>query len=286
MSSQTSSYIPNLLIHQVKNLHSRVHPLNSLPGFIKREDELSFGISGPKLRKLLPLIAALKRDNIACALLEGSSYSNFILGAVQLLTEHQIDYRLKLKKGYAPKIVGNLHYLLRIVPKEKIFWDCEVDHSLLPQPCRIIKEGGVSEEALFGAKTLARSILRNEEELGITFSKIFLDAGTGLTAKGLILGLKELKKETPVHVFSMKASKEEIGECHYHALTHYKSFGCVGPKLLAFIDDFAQREGIFLDPIYGAKMHYELHSQKELLDERSLIIHSGGALALSGFYEF
>ena len=263
-------------MHQVKTLHSRAHPLNTLPGYIKREDELGFGISGPKLRKLLPLIAALEGTKVV---LKGSAYSNFILGAVQLLTEHQIDYRLLLKKPNTAKIVGNFRYLLRMVPSYRFLSEGDSIDGY-----RVIEEGGRSKEALEGAKTLAGSIIRNEEELGIKFSKVIIDAGTGLTASGLILGLKELGRKLEVHVFSMKATKEEIeGEFHFHPLTRYKAFGSIPQSVLDFVDDFAQREGIFLDPLYGAKMHLELSLKKELLDDRSLIIHSGGALSLSGF---
>ena len=277
------------MVYQEKHLHSRVHPLNSLSGWIKREDELSFGISGPKLRKLIPLIEALKNEK--GAVLYGSAYSNFILGAVQLLTENQIDYRLVLKKAHTTKVVGNLQYLLRMVPKEKIFYNGES----LPHDFRIIPEGGEVPECLEGAKTLAKSICQNEEEYGVNFSKVIIDAGTGLSAIGLILGLGQLKRDLPVHVFSVKITKDEFFKklspykidlvVHFHELSHYKSFGAVNQTLLTFIDDFAKKEGIFLDPIYGAKVFYELyHKKKDLTDDRSLVIHSGGALSLSGFF--
>ncbi len=271
-----------------QTLHSRVHPLNSLPGWIKREDELSFGISGPKLRKLIPLIHALKKEK--GAVLYGSAYSNFILGAVQLLTENRIDYRFVLKKAHTSKIVGNLQYLLRMVPLEKIL----SENAPLPLDYRIIPEGGEVEECLLGAKSLAYSICQNERELGIKFSKVVIDAGTGLSAIGLILGLFELKKELPVHIFSMKISEKEFFEkldpykvttpVYFHELTHHKSFGAVNKTLLNFIDIFAKKEGIFLDPIYSAKLFYELTNiRQDLLSPTSLVILSGGALSLSGF---
>ena len=269
-------------------LHSRAHSLNSLPGWIKREDELSFGISGPKLRKLTPLIAALKKEK--GAIFYGSAYSNFILGAVQLLIENQIDYRLVLKMPHTDKVVGNLAYLLRMVPKDKILSAADS----LPQDYRVIPEGGDVPECYEGAKTLAKSICQNEDELGFTFSKVIIDAGTGISAIGLIQGLIELKRDLPVHVFSVKITKEEfqdklikmniLANYEFHTLTTHKSFGAVPNTLLSFLNSVAQKEGFFLDPLYGAKVFYELtHSKRHLLDERTLIIHSGGALSLSGF---
>ena len=266
-------------------IHSRVHRLNSLPGWIKREDELSFGISGPKLRKLIPLIAALKKEK--GAIFYGSAYSNFILGAVQLLIENQIDYRLVLKKAHTTKIVGNLQYLLRMADPNKIVWDEK--ECVLPPYFRIIPEGGEVPECLEGAKTLAKSICQNEYELGMQFSKVIIDAGTGLSAIGLLEGLAELGRDLPVHVFSVKVSKVEFFnktnlKADFHELTHHKSFGSVPKSLLDFLEQFAKKEGIFLDPLYGAKVFYELsNASKNLLDDRSLVIHSGGALSLSGF---
>ena len=277
------------MYHQAKNLHSRIHKLNHLPGWIKREDELSFGISGPKLRKLLPLIEALKNEK--GAVFYGSAYSNFILGAVQLLTENQIDYKLVLKKAHTTKVAGNLSYLLRMAIPDKILWNGEA----FPSNFRIIPEGGEVSECVEGAKSLAHSICNNEEESSVHFSKVIIDAGTGLSAIGLILGLIELKRDLPVHIFSVKIAEDEFFNkltsynikhpVYFHELTIHKSFGAVNQRVLAFVDSFAKKEGIFLDPIYGAKVFYELsNSAKDLLDEDTLIIHSGGALSLSGFF--
>jgi 1-aminocyclopropane-1-carboxylate deaminase/D-cysteine desulfhydrase-like pyridoxal-dependent ACC family enzyme len=178
-----------------------------------------------------------------------------------------------------------------MVPEDKIIWES----GILPKDYRIIPEGGEVPECLEGAKTLAKSICQNEEELGIKFSEIIIDAGTGISALGLILGLHELGKEKEVHVFSMKISKETFFQklnqfkinhnVFFHELTHHKSFGAVNKTLLNFIDDFAKKEGIFLDPIYSGKLFYELMTTEaiKLIDPKTLIIHSGGALALSGF---
>jgi 1-aminocyclopropane-1-carboxylate deaminase/D-cysteine desulfhydrase-like pyridoxal-dependent ACC family enzyme len=285
-----SNFLPFIKSPQKKpTLHSRVHLLKGLCCFVKREDELSFGISGPKLRKLVPLIKALKKEK--GAIFYGSAYSNFILGAVQLLIENEIDYTLVLKKAHTTKVAGNLQYLLRMVPKEKIIWES----GSLPEDYRIIPEGGDVPECLEGAKSLAASIYQNEKELGSKFSKIVIDAGTGISALGLILGLQELGETTPVHVFSMKLSKEEFFQklsslkidypVFFHELTHNKSFGAVNTSLLHFINDFAKKEGFFLDPIYSGKLFYELMlpDHKNLIDHKTLVIHSGGALALSGF---
>jgi 1-aminocyclopropane-1-carboxylate deaminase len=271
----------------VRELHSRVHKLKSFKGYIKREDELSFGISGPKLRKLLPLIESLKNER--GAVFVGSAYSNFILGAVQLLTEEEIPFKLKLKMPHTKNVTGNLKYLLKMVSPDHILKENEP----YPLDYRIIPEGGGVKECFEGAKTLAESVVKNENELGVTFSKIIIDAGTGISAIGLIEGLHELNRNLRVDVISLKVSKDEFFKMikpeiktsvYFHEISKYKSFGSVTNSLLSFIDQIAKKEGFFLDPIYGAKVFYELKNNlNSLLDESSLVIHSGGALTLSGF---
>ena len=63
MTDKLKSLIENSILDEDKNrLSSRIHKLRGfdLPLYVKREDELSFGISGSKLRKLL----GIKREII------------------------------------------------------------------------------------------------------------------------------------------------------------------------------------------------------------------------------
>ncbi|MCF7852787.1 MAG: hypothetical protein K9M07_06065 [Simkaniaceae bacterium] len=283
-------------------LHSRVHPLNTYPAYIKREDELSFGMSGNKLRKLASLIPSLLHKKIKHVSVFGSAHSNFILAISQSLIEHQIPFSLLLKKPHHLQKRGNFAYLSRLIKPEQIIWierDEINPHSLIQTPDSLfIDEGGYSKESLLGAMTLAESISRNEKEHCIAFDHICIDAGTGLSAIGLILGAAYLQKPWTIQIFSMKedarAFDARLHAMHdkslplppyqVHQLSQYKAFGSVPTSLLRYIDDFAQREGIFLDPLYSSKMFYELeHHHQSRLTKKTLIIHSGGALSLSGF---
>ena len=75
--------------------HSRIHRLSSFDQegaivYVKREDELGFGISGSKIRKYLTLLPWLTDQKFQEALLMGGSFSNHILGITQLLKEKRI----------------------------------------------------------------------------------------------------------------------------------------------------------------------------------------------------
>ncbi|KAL6072427.1 D-cysteine desulfhydrase [Balamuthia mandrillaris] len=66
------------------------------------------------------------------------------------------------------------------------------------------------------------------------------------------------------------------------------SFGSVNQSVLRYVAEFACREGILLDPVYSAKLFRLAEEQgrkKEMQTEDGgcVVIHSGGALALSGF---
>ena len=270
---------------QGKFLHSRAHPLNSLPGFIKREDELSFGVSGNKLRKINALIPYFLKNKISPITACGSAHSNFLLGLAQHLNEHQIAYTFQIKRPHILKRVGNFAFLERLVPPEAIQW---VDQFIPPKEGFFLPEGGFHPIACEGAATLADSIRQNEQELGITFDRIFIDSGTGLSAIGLLHGTQN---EWDIHIFSMKDDEVTFAKklnqdlpYTYHTLTNAKAFGSTNATSLNQIDIFAKNEGILLDPIYSSKMIYELSGPKRhLLTTRSLIIHSGGALSLTGF---
>ncbi|MDN3505192.1 MAG: hypothetical protein P0S95_06440 [Rhabdochlamydiaceae bacterium] len=281
-------------------LHSRAHKLNHLKGYIKREDELSFGVSGNKLRKLASLIPHLIQMGKPHILATGSCYSNFILGLVQHLNEHQFTYTLLLKKPHNWIKGGNLSYLDLLVDKEQIEW-IEKCEPLNKERCFYIPEGAFCVEALYGSMELANSIAKNEQELGINFENIIIDSGTGLGAIGLILGCAQINKKWKIDIFNMcdtqdqfekklqkmneeLGNKIKLGPYETHELSTAKSYGSMNSTIMKFINGFAKREGVILDPLYSSKLFYELSGPKNgLINDNTLVIHSGGALSLGGF---
>ncbi|MBM3191175.1 MAG: pyridoxal-phosphate dependent enzyme [Chlamydiae bacterium] len=303
-------------------LLSRVHPLKGFPGhsqrvwWVKREDELSFGISGSKYRKYASLIPAILKKKVSKVALVGSAYSNHIVGLLQLLNEKGLPVDVFLSENKGDKETGNRIFLKllmgerlsRTVPKP--LWaqkDAWILSQLEPNTF-YIPEGAAMMEALPGALSLAWDLRNNQNQLGLEFAHVFIDAGTGFAAIALLLGMHFFQLKAHVHillladsfaVFHQKLSfyqkyLESVLQLRiplppyflYHGSLG-KAFGSTPKRIFQEIETLAREEGILTDPIYSAKLFYHAKEivQKKELEGNLLCIHSGGGLTLSGFLE-
>ncbi len=277
-------------------LQSRVHSLRTFPSdcYVKREDELGFGITGPKLRKYSSLIPFFLQEKMNEVVVVGSAYSNHVMGISQLLIENGIRPILYLLGNKDYPVEGNLLFTklltdsIRWVSREE--WPHVLEIAKAEQEGFVLPEGGFLPQALPGAMTLATDIARNEEELGFSFDHIFIDAGTGLSAIGLLLGgvnalvhvllLADGEKQflDKLHTFSENPSQRFV----LHRPKNARSFGSVNRAVFDEIQFLAKNEGFFTDPIYSAKLFLEtrLLLSQNMIQGTKLIIHSGGAHSL------
>jgi 1-aminocyclopropane-1-carboxylate deaminase len=287
--------------------------------FLKREDTSQYGMTAGKQRKFASILPKLIHCKKVAVI--GGANSNHVVAAAMLLREKGIEVVPFLKKTHA---AGTNPFLLSLMV-DPIGWRW-IDHDQWPEVEKVaeefvaeceskgikadfIPEGGSMKWAIEGAMTLAADIQRNAQESELTFSDIFIDAGTGLSASALVMGLYEQNLAPNVHVTLMADSEdvflqkfkkycgwyEEVLGRQLPDLTHRlvlhrpaiaPSFGSVNAEVLAAVKRYAQR-GILCDPIYSAK-HFV--AVDKYLDEmagkrtiQGLIIHSGGAQALPGF---
>lgn len=300
-------------------LHSRVHRLRSFAGncFVKREDELGFGISGTKARKYLSLLPALLKESPQEVVITGSAYSNHVLSLSQLLIENGVRPILFLLGDPNCKPQGNFLYTLLLSDPANIHWvprkdwaDVEKIAEVYAEERRklgvralVVPQGGNCREALPGAMTLAADILRNEKELGISFDHVLIDSGTGLTACALILGLAAHKKKTFVHVVQVAGYREEFLETlekrredlmapspalfRLYSPSNAPKFGSVNQTVFRTIAELARNEGFLTDPVFTAKLFYEGRRiiEEAQLTGNILFVHSGGGLGMTGFQE-
>lgn len=319
------------LINQLASsycLHSRVHALKTFNTtqancYVKREDELGFGISGSKIRKYASLIPYLIKNNYQAAIAIGGAHSNHVAGITQLLIENNIKPILFLLGEATTKYQGNALLTHLLVPLEQIHW---VARSKWPQielmaaeyanqqpyPVKVITAGASMLEALPGLLSLPLDILQNEQQLQLEFQHVFIDAGTGLTAIAVILVFAWLNKKILVHVVLL-SDKEDIFikklqqfQLLFEQIIHDKvdweilckqfklylptqaaSFGSVNTTVFKTIKTIARQEGFFTDPIYSAKLFFEARQiiANNIITGNTLIIHSGGGLTLMGFTE-
>lgn len=304
---------------------SRVHPLQSFPGtcFVKRDDELGFAISGSKIRKFRTLIPWLVKEEVHTALVIGGSHSNNVLGIVQLLIENRIKPVLFLKNNSRRHLQGNFLFISLFVSEDAIHWIAEEEWPLVKSRAEeyakslneegkkayVIVEGSALPISLLGAMTLPFDIMRNENQLDIVFDNIFIDAGTGLSAAALLLVFAWIRRSTKIFVVLIAGCEKQFIKSLriYHAFfqdwlaysfsfpDNYeillppfaKSFGSVNGAVLKAIKTLAKEEGFLCDPIYSAKLFMTAKTFLETkeVDGNHLLIHSGGALTLSGYQQ-
>lgn len=308
-----SSYLDNQF-----PLHSRVHSFenfcNSPSWYVKRDDELSFGISGCKYRKYASLLPFLNRSGYKQVALVGSSYSNHLVGFLQLLNEQSFDYHVFLRQSNDQEIKGN-HLLIELLSQASkrsylTSTQWKEKDTYIPSLCNektyYLPEGGACLPSLYGAMTLALDIELNHKKLKIDFDHLFIDAGTGMTAIGLLLGLACFETRPHVHIIQTYDDPKGFQKQLHHYQTTLesklnkvlalppftlrphsfgKAFGSTPKHIFNTIATLAKQHGILTDPIYSAKL-FATCQQLDLdqqLDGNKLIIHSGGGLSLMGF---
>ncbi len=303
--------------------HSRVHPLRSFifansQCYVKRDDELGFGVSGSKIRKYRALIPFFLTNKIQEVMIIGSAYSNHVLSLIQLLIENGIQPTLFLRGDPQRVLQGNALLTSLFIPPSFIHWLSKAEWKNVNQLANdyakqqshstfILPEGGFCSEALPGMLSLPLDIINNEQEQNLTFNHIFLEAGTGFTASALIVALHWLKHPAYVHVLLIAGNENtfisSLKLCHdmcmqivqhtfsfpknfiLHQLRKTKGFGKLHSSLFKSISQIALQEGFLTDPIYSTKLFIEsrhLLSSGEMKGN-VLIHHAGGALTLLGF---
>lgn len=306
---------------------TRVHPwaigagTTSHPVYLKREDEGRFGITAGKQRKFASLIPHLVRSRIRNVALVGGANSNQLLAAAILLREHGMRPVPFVKRTHHE---GTNQCLLRlVVPEEdwhfvdngqwvhveQVAGEYAQRRAAVGEPTFVLPEGACTQECLAGAMTLAADVARNLQGIGECRSPhVFVDAGTGLTAAALNMGLWEAGIDAAVHV-TLMADTEQVflgkyrryaewyravrgvslpdleGRFVLHRPAFAPSFGSVNAAVLTAIQRFA-RQGILTDPIYSAKHLATVEQALEAMAQPcqpAIVIHSGGAQALPGY---
>lgn len=295
------------------NLSSRVHRLNHFPNdgcvcYVKREDELSCGISGSKLRKYASLLPYLLTQGIRHLVIIAGPQSNNLLAALQLAREFQFNVTAFLLRPWTLELQGNYKLSRLFIEEQDIVWiereqwpqvnKRASDYlNLLSEPGFVVYEGASVPEAMEGAQTLADDIILNEATLGLKFQHIFMDAGTGFSATALVARLAELSHHAKIHILLL-ADDEELFHrklnqwigllpnncCCFYPSTA-KAFGSVNQTIKKEVQRMAREEGILADPVYAAKLFYESRKriQLEQLQGNVLMIHSGGTLSMPAF---
>lgn len=303
--------------------HTRVHPfpLVQRPGlqlYLKRDDEAGGLTAAGKLRKYASLLPALSAQGVQQAAIIGSTNSNNLVGLAQLLIQRGIRPVPFVLEGHHSG--SNAFYLRLLVPERDWVVCARADWAEVhtrahawqraqeaqSQRSAVIPEGCWMPEALPGAMTLAADIRAHELELGLRFSHVIMDAGTGLSAMGLCAALRAEQTRPVVHAVSMADGVEAfearwvqvcewlgqdaagvIGEgLQLHIPRNARAYGSLNATVLQDVVRFARESGVLCDPVYNAKLFAEAEAllrRDTTLEGNILLIHSGGAHTLPAY---
>ena len=274
----------------------------SFPGNIKltvkREDLLHPHISGNKFRKLKYNILQAQKEGREALLTFGGAFSNHIAataaaGAAYGFTTIGIirGEELVNKIGDNPTLTfaKSCGMVLKFVTRDEYRLKAEPQfiESLKTEfgDFYLVPEGGTNALAVKGCE----EILLPEDE---QFTHIACAVGTGGTISGLInsavnnqrvLGFPALKGEGLLDDICKFAAK---GNWQLATDYHFGGYGKVTEELIVFMNDFFEKTGIPLDPVYTGKMFFGVIDliHKGYFPENSniLLIHTGGLQGIAG----
>ncbi|KOS07870.1 1-aminocyclopropane-1-carboxylate deaminase [Flavobacterium akiainvivens] len=265
---------------------------------VKREDLLHPHISGNKFRKLKYNILQAKAEGKTALLTFGGAYSNHIAAAAAAGKEYGFKTigvirgeELVNKIGDNPTLSFakgcgmTFNFVSREAYRQKT--DPVFIEALKAKygDVYILSEGGTNALAIQGCE----EILTPEDDV---FTHVCVAVGTGGTISGIInsanphqqvLGFPVLKG-AGLSADILKFA--QIGNWQLVEGYHFGGYGKVTPELIIFMNDFFEKAGILLDPVYTAKLFFGVIDRvnKGLFPQgaRILLIHTGGLQGIAG----
>ena len=268
--------------------------------YVKREDLIHSQLSGNKWHKLQLNLAEAKRRNCKTVVSFGGAYSNHLhalayagriaglqtVGLVRGECHEPLNPTLQDARNQGMELV----YLSRQQYRRRNDPDFQLELAAQYPDSLLIPEGGANALGAAGCETIAQQVAQQLPEP----HTICLPCGTGTSLAGVIngcqpptrqvLGFSVLKGEAANT--AIKATIEGFiksgVDTDWSLLTDYHCGGYakLNPQLVAFIDDFEQRHGIPLDPIYTGKLFFGLYDliEQDYFQQGTTIvaIHTGG----------
>lgn len=274
--------------------------------YIKRDDMTGLGLGGNKTRKLEFLLADAKAQGAEIVFTTGGAQSNHAMLTAAAAGRLGMKAILVLKKRGVTDCVGN-QLLERLMGTEVRFVDTDDYADIYAEMDRIGRElgrpyykipcGGSNALGALGYVACAREIAGQ----GLHFDHIVCAEGSGGTMAGLALGAKLFLPGTKVHGMMvdtdpfdritpalmretaalLEIAPEITAEDYLLRDMCGSGYAIASPAGNAAVALMAQREGIFLDPVYTGKAFaglLELAEEGAFREQdKVLFLHSGGA---------
>lgn len=288
--------------------------------YIKRDDQTGTELSGNKVRKLEFSIAEALEQGCDMLITCGGIQSNHCRATAAAAAKLGLHSYLVLRAAGNEKIDGN-HFIdillgarIRYITREQyakermaIMEGIKADMEKEGYKPYIIPEGASNGIGSFGYLNAMQEIAAQEAEMKVHFDAIVLAVGSGGTQAGLLMSNKILNRKGMIYGVNVcddaEYFKKTIARIMHESFSYLDEAipfteedicildGYVGrgyalsqPDELAFIRDFAQMEGIILDPVYTGKAMYglaqEIRKGTFRHCENILFIHTGGLYGL------
>jgi D-cysteine desulfhydrase len=179
------------------------------------------------------------------------------------------------------------------------------------EKCYIIPEGGSNEVGAWGYAKCFQEIQTQIEQTDLEIDTIVAGTGSGGTHAGLIAG--KAMTGSDIEVLSVnvcddaKYFEQKINRIIMNFESRYQKtialdknpiniidgyvgegYGVINQDVINLIKEFAQLEGIIIDPVYGAKAMLGLKSliESESMQGRNILfIHTGGIFGIFPFWK-
>ena len=268
--------------------------------FLKREDLIHPQISGNKYWKLFYNISSYLDQNPEnpFVITFGGAFSNHIAATAALGKKYNLktlgiirgeELQDQWQKNSTLKLAHQNGMDFRFVTREE-YRDKETLTQILEKEfphALIIPEGGTNERAVEGIR-----FMLNEETK--SFDYLCTAVGTGGTIAGISKFAKENQKVLGFKVVDDQSLNNKVlnlsTKNNFELVeAHDGKYGKITDENIRFINDFKQKYGIQLDPIYTGKMMRKL---SEMIEEnyfsegsKILVFHTGGLQGISGANE-
>lgn len=295
------------------SINSPIQKIATIKGvelWLKREDMIHPEVSGNKWRKLKYYLEDFRKSDKTMILTFGGAFSNHLaataaLGRIAGIPTRALVRGEEVKSnptldfcrhcGMEIDTIARKHYAERDNPE---FLRNLTDR--LPQ-VYLIPEGGKGPLGVKGCTEIL-------DEQTINFDIIACAAGTGTTAAGLLLtigkrklwcfpALKAEKFLGPAierwllnyqRGFSTMVDEKVLVDQYLRIVDnyHFGGYARITDELVDFINDFHQKFGVLLDPVYTGKMMFGImdmiNRNQVAAGTRIMAVHSGGLQGIKG----
>lgn len=279
--------------------------------YIKRDDLTEPALGGNKVRKLELFLTEAKEKNTDYIVTYGAAQSNHCRLTVAMANKLGFKTLLILAKNNQVNYNGNF-FIYDLYDTEIIWTETNEVSGTIEQTLNELKSKGFNPYFIQGGghgdlgthayKLAFDEIIKQEQELNVSFNQIYHASGTGTTQAGLIAGNMLINNDKKIVGISVARNEERgtevIEESIQSYLKNYTSenismeyeinfidqyvgngYADIYPKIKSTIKSVIKKSSIMLDPVYTGKAFYGMTDylkRNDINGQNILFIHTGG----------